>query len=119
MRIALLCLNVSSNALVRTDPIAKVLARRDQLQVLGFRWGDGVFQPYRDEFDCEIVGRFREGDIRSCYADIAQARDALGFVAQVPLEEGIADLASWVMEQSSVGRSAEALDELRSFRLIR
>jgi glycosyltransferase involved in cell wall biosynthesis len=53
MRIALLCPNASSNSLVRTYPIAKVLARKHRLQVLGFRFGDGIFPPYRDEFDYE------------------------------------------------------------------
>jgi dTDP-L-rhamnose 4-epimerase len=67
----------------------------------------------------QVVGRFREGDIRSCYADVTLAREMLGFTAQVALDEGIKDLASWVVGQSSVDRSAEALDELRSFRLIR
>ena len=55
MRIALLCPNVSSNALVRTYPIAKVLARRHQLQVLGFAFRNGVYPPYRDEFAYETL----------------------------------------------------------------
>lgn len=53
MRIALLCPNASSNSLVRTYPIAKVLARKHSLQVLGFHFGDGIFPPYRDEFEYE------------------------------------------------------------------
>jgi glycosyltransferase involved in cell wall biosynthesis len=55
MRIAILCPNASSNALVRTYPIAKVLARRHQLQVLGFRSGPEIFEPYRDEFEYETL----------------------------------------------------------------
>lgn len=60
MRIAMVCPNVSSNSLVRTYPIAKVLARQHELQMLGFRFGGGVFEPYRDEFDFETMeaGRF-------------------------------------------------------------
>ena len=50
MRIAILCPDASRNPLVRTYPIAKVLARRHQLQVLGFRTGDDIFEPYRHEF---------------------------------------------------------------------
>lgn len=55
MRIALLCPNTSSNSLVRTYPIAKVLARRHELQVLGFEFGGGIFAPYRDEFEYETI----------------------------------------------------------------
>ena len=67
----------------------------------------------------EIVGRFREGDIRSCYADVCRARDVLGFSARVPLEEGVKELAAWVLEQSSVDRTREALEELQRFRLLK
>ena len=59
MRITLLCPNASSNSLVRMYPIARVLARRHELQVLGFEFGDGVFEPYRDEFDYETIAARR------------------------------------------------------------
>jgi dTDP-L-rhamnose 4-epimerase len=67
----------------------------------------------------EIVGRFREGDIRSCYADVRRARDLLGFSAQVPLEEGVKELARWVLAQTSVDRAREALEELQRYRLLK
>src|SRR5882672_2953556 len=59
MRIALLCPDVSSNSLVRTYPIAKVLARHHEIRVVGFRFGDTVFEPYRDEFDYEAIAARR------------------------------------------------------------
>ena len=59
MRIALVCPDVSSNSLVRMYPIAKVLARRHELQVLGFEFGGGIFEPYRDEFDYETIAARR------------------------------------------------------------
>lgn len=55
MRIAVLCPNASSNSMVRVYPIAKVLARRHQLQVLGFRSAPAIFEPYRDEFEYETL----------------------------------------------------------------
>jgi glycosyltransferase involved in cell wall biosynthesis len=69
MRIALLCPNASSNSLVRTYPIAKVLARKHRLQVLGFRFKDGIFPPYRDEFD------FDTRAARQMPAFVGQARE--------------------------------------------
>jgi len=69
MRIALLCPDVSSNALVRTYPIAKVLERRHKLQVLGFRFGTDVFAPYRDEFTYQTL------EARRLPAFLSQARD--------------------------------------------
>lgn len=53
---------------------------------------DGQVEP-------EIVGQYRKGDIRHCFADISKIRDALGFVSRVAFEDGVADLISWVKEQ--------------------
>jgi glycosyltransferase involved in cell wall biosynthesis len=55
MRIALICPDASSNALVRTYPIAKVLARRHDIQLVGFRFGAKIFPPYSREFSYDIV----------------------------------------------------------------
>jgi dTDP-L-rhamnose 4-epimerase len=67
----------------------------------------------------QIVGRFREGDIRACYADIGRARDVLGFEPKVRLEEGVRLLADWVKQQVSHDESTRALDELERRRLVR
>jgi dTDP-L-rhamnose 4-epimerase len=66
----------------------------------------------------ELLGRFREGDVRACYADTSRIEKMLGYQPQVKLEEGLRALATWVASQQSVDRSRQALDELRSHRLI-
>jgi dTDP-L-rhamnose 4-epimerase len=67
----------------------------------------------------EIVGSFREGDIRHCYADISRIRESLGFVPQVPLEKGYDDLAAWARTQSAEDRTGQAREELLSRGLLR
>src|SRR5947207_270690 len=44
----------------------------------------------------DITGRFRVGDIRHCFADIALARQVLGYAPAVTLESGITELAGWL-----------------------
>lgn len=51
MRIVCLTPDASGNSLVRLYPIAKVLERKHDVLVAGFRSGGSVFAPYRDEFD--------------------------------------------------------------------
>ena len=75
--------------------------------------------PRAEEIEPEIVGRFREGDIRSCYADVRRAQDVLGFSARVQVEEGVKELAAWVGEQSSLDRARDALAELQRYRMLR
>ncbi|HYD29348.1 MAG TPA: NAD-dependent epimerase/dehydratase family protein [Azospirillaceae bacterium] len=60
----------------------------------------------------EITGRCRVGDIRHCFADIAQARAVLGYEPRIPLEKGLEDLAGWLASQHSEDRMDEASREL-------
>jgi dTDP-L-rhamnose 4-epimerase len=66
----------------------------------------------------EIVGRFRQGDIRGCYADTTLCRTLLKFSAAAPLEEGVKELAAWVATQASLDRADAALAELDRHRLV-
>ena len=67
----------------------------------------------------EIVGKFREGDIRHCVAGNDRARDLLGFTPKVPLENGMADLAHWAAGSQADDHVARARDELEARGLIR
>ena len=60
----------------------------------------------------EICGKYRVGDIRHCFADIGEARRALGYSPRVSLEEGLVDLAGWLQDQAAEDRVADASREL-------
>src|SRR5205085_6645325 len=60
----------------------------------------------------EIVGQYREGDVRHCFADISLARKVLGYEPTVTLKEGIPELLAWVREQSAADGTPQALAEL-------
>ena len=67
----------------------------------------------------EMVGRFREGDIRHCYADISKARQLLGYEPRVLVEAGIPRLLEWVRAQRAVDGVESATQELQSRGLVR
>lgn len=67
----------------------------------------------------EVVGKYREGDIRHCVADISKARDLLGYEPKVDLERGIPELLDWVSRQSASDQVGRATAELESRRLVR
>jgi dTDP-L-rhamnose 4-epimerase len=67
----------------------------------------------------EIVGKYREGDIRHCIADISRAREVLGYEPGVSLEQGVPELLDWVRDQSAKDRLARATIELESRQLVR
>ncbi|MEW6606604.1 MAG: NAD-dependent epimerase/dehydratase family protein [bacterium] len=49
----------------------------------------------------QIANKFREGDIRHCFADVSKIKKELGFEAQISFEDGINDLIQWVKTQSA------------------
>jgi dTDP-L-rhamnose 4-epimerase len=59
-----------------------------------------------------ITGKYRVGDIRHCFADISLAKRLLGWEPRVTLEEGLADLASWLEGQTAMDYGMEARAEL-------
>ncbi len=62
----------------------------------------------------EITGKYRVGDIRHCFADVARAREVLGYEPKVSLEEGIAELAEWLEGQVAHDRVEGMREELVS-----
>jgi dTDP-L-rhamnose 4-epimerase len=60
----------------------------------------------------KIVGKFREGDIRHCYADISKIRQAAGYAPTVTFEQGISELVDWCRTQNAEDKVLQAAQEL-------
>ncbi|HUS15355.1 MAG TPA: NAD-dependent epimerase/dehydratase family protein [Chloroflexia bacterium] len=60
----------------------------------------------------EIVGKFRAGDIRHCYADIGKATRLLGYKPQVAFAGGMAELLDWVRNEQAEDHIDQARAEL-------
>jgi len=65
----------------------------------------------------EVTGRFRKGDIRHCYADIARAQ-GLGFRPSISLSEGLEHLYIWAERAPAIDQVKTAHSELMSRGLI-
>lgn len=88
-------LNIGSGHSVSVREVAKQLA-----DVLG------------KDIEPEVVGRYRVGDIRHCFADVSAARRDLGFEAEVSLQEGLDELGRWLAGQAATDRADDAASEL-------
>lgn len=64
-----------------------------------------------------ITRKYRAGDIRHCYADLAKARELLGYEPQVSYEEGFRELAEWLGEQKAEDKADTMLQELSAYGL--
>jgi len=66
----------------------------------------------------DIMGKARSGDIRNCFADVAKARELLGFEPRFRLEDRLDELAAWVRETQAVDRGAEMKRQLEERGLV-
>ena len=67
----------------------------------------------------EIVNKFRAGDIRHCVADIALARELLGFEPKMRFDDGMRELLGWVATQQATDTVDSASQELEAAGLTR
>ena len=66
-----------------------------------------------------VVGKYRAGDVRHCFADNRKASSLLGFQPQVSLEDGLRELVRWGDRRSAPDRLDQALAELDSRGLLK
>ncbi|ALG89208.1 MULTISPECIES: NAD-dependent epimerase/dehydratase family protein [Actibacterium] len=66
----------------------------------------------RPDLQPEILGRFRAGDIRNCFADIGRAREMLGFAPEFRLEESLGPFVDWVRQSPAMDRGGQMRNEL-------
>jgi dTDP-L-rhamnose 4-epimerase len=67
----------------------------------------------------EILGRYRVGDIRHCFADIAKIERVFGVVPKRDFESGMAELIDWVRTADKpVDRSGESMAQLEKGKLL-
>jgi dTDP-L-rhamnose 4-epimerase len=66
-----------------------------------------------------LMGKYREGDIRHCVADISKAKALLGYKPKYQLEDGMGELLDWVNKQQSTDMVIKATSELSTRNLVR
>jgi dTDP-L-rhamnose 4-epimerase len=65
-----------------------------------------------------VTGKYRAGDIRHCFADVALSRAELGYAPKVEFADGLAQLAEWLAGQAAEDRVDQATAELETRGLV-
>lgn len=60
----------------------------------------------------ELLGKYRAGDIRNCFADISKAEALLGFTPQYLLEDSLGPFVEWVNSTQAADNGATMRREL-------
>jgi len=64
-----------------------------------------------------VTNKYRAGDIRHCYADIAKAQELLGYEPKVEHDLGFRELAEWLRGQHADDKAETMLKELSAYGL--
>jgi dTDP-L-rhamnose 4-epimerase len=59
-----------------------------------------LFADFHNAPEPSVTGQFRHGDVRHAWADIADARELLGWEPKIYLNEGVERLAQWIDAQA-------------------
>lgn len=71
------------------------------------------------DIEPQLVGKYREGDIRHCVGDISKAKSLLGYEPKIELETGLVELLDWVRNQRPDDRVSAATSELTARSLVK
>jgi dTDP-L-rhamnose 4-epimerase len=66
----------------------------------------------KEHIEPELMGKYRVGDVRHCFADISLAAEALAFTPEVELDDGLGELAGWLEGQVAHDHVDSAAAEL-------
>jgi dTDP-L-rhamnose 4-epimerase len=100
-------------SLERPDPAGRVLnvGSGEDVSVLEIA-GELARVMGREDAGAQITGKYRVGDIRNCFADIALATETIGYSPEVTRADGIAELAGWLAGEVATDRVDDAAAEL-------
>jgi dTDP-L-rhamnose 4-epimerase len=68
--------------------------------------------------DIKPTLQFRKGDVRHCLADVARARQVLGYAPRTSWETGLRELLEWSQSAAFNDLSSKAQQELQQFKLL-
>jgi dTDP-L-rhamnose 4-epimerase len=67
----------------------------------------------------EIAGKYRDGDIRHCFADIGLIASKLGWTPQYEFHSGLGTVLRWVLSQTGVKAIGDSYAELKTRGLLK
>ena len=66
-----------------------------------------------------ITGKYRDGDIRHCFADISLIKETLGWKPAYTFKNGVHTLLQWLLDQGEVEVNADSFAELKKMGLLK
>ena len=68
---------------------------------------------YGNDIAPNITHKFRQGDVRHCYADMTKIKQAIGWEPKISFDEGMKELIEWGREAQADDHCDQAYSELK------
>jgi dTDP-L-rhamnose 4-epimerase len=79
---------------------------------------DVVMKEYGKQVSKDVVGKYRKGDIRHCYADITKIRKRLGFEPRITMADGMRELIAASENEACEEKADFRMDYLTKRKLV-
>lgn len=79
---------------------------------------DTIMTEYGKQVPKDIVGKYRKGDIRHCYADITKIRQRLGYEPRVSMAQGMRELIEASEKEACEQKADFGMDYLEKRKLV-
>ena len=66
-----------------------------------------------------ITNKFRDGDIRNCFADISLIKSKLGWEPKWKFEEGVKTMTDWLISEKENAKKTDSMEELKKMGLVK
>jgi dTDP-L-rhamnose 4-epimerase len=66
-----------------------------------------------------ITNKFRDGDIRNCFADISLIKSKLGWEPKWKFEEGVKTMTDWLISEKDNAKKTDSMEELKKMGLLK
>ncbi|MCE2787671.1 MAG: NAD-dependent epimerase/dehydratase family protein [Bacteroidota bacterium] len=66
-----------------------------------------------------VTHKFRDGDIRNCFADISLIKSKLGWEPKWEFEEGVKTMTDWLISEKDNAQKTDSVEELKKMGLLK
>ncbi len=66
-----------------------------------------------------VTNKFRDGDIRNCFADISLVKKQLGWEPKWKFKDGVKTMTDWLISEKENARKTDSFEELKKMGLVK
>jgi dTDP-L-rhamnose 4-epimerase len=99
------------------DGLAMNLGSGQSISVIQI--AQSLAQILKKDISPQITNKFRDGDIRNCFADISLIKEKLGWKPKWSFDDGIKTMTDWLIAEKDNAKKTDSFEELKKMGLVK